>query len=156
MEWQKNINTLNQLFELAHQISRVIAAGDIVFLTGDLGAGKTTFCQALFRALGYDQLVKSPTYTLVEPYLIAGQDYFHFDLYRVRDPMELYSMGVDDYFKHDSVVLIEWPEKAEGALPAPTLTLNFSMRSEDCRLVYICTDDGKYVDLFKRMNQDDH
>ena len=154
MEWKKSIDTIEQLSYFARKISSVISVGDIIFLRGDLGAGKTAFCQRLFRALGYEDLVKSPTYTLVEPYTIGNQDYFHFDLYRVQDPMELYSMGIDDYFTGDSVILVEWPEKGAGVLPGSALTLNFVLQSNGGRFVQACTDDAKYVDLFTRMNQD--
>ncbi len=154
MECQKHINSINELNLLAMQLSQVLSPGDVVFLKGDLGAGKTTFCQAFFKALGYHDLVKSPTYTLVEDYTIQGQRYFHFDLYRLRDPMELYNIGIEDYFSCDSVVLIEWPDKGRGVLMPPTLTINITIESEKTRILTISTDDNKFIDLFDQMDQD--
>ena len=139
MECQKHINSIHELNLLATRLSQALSPGDVVFLKGDLGAGKTTFCQAFFKALGYQDLVKSPTYTLVEDYTIQGQRYFHFDLYRLQDPMELYTIGIEDYFGRDSVVLIEWPDKGKGVLLPPTLTISITIESEKTRLLSIST-----------------
>ena len=111
------------MMQLGGSVADHFTKGGIVLLNGDLGAGKTTLVRGLLRHLGYQETVKSPTYTLVEPYNIDGRSIYHFDLYRLGDPEELEYMGGRDYWSEDSLCLIEWPEKAQGYLPKEDLNI---------------------------------
>lgn len=115
--------------KFAIQLAKSISKG-IVFLKGDLGAGKTTLVRYWLQSLGHDGRVKSPTYTLVEPYQINGQDVFHFDLYRLKDPEELDMMGFEDYLHPDNLVIIEWASKAGYLAPKPDLVIDIKVEND--------------------------
>lgn len=107
--------------KLAQRLAPALREGGVVYLRGELGAGKTTFVRALLRALGVGERVKSPTYSLLERYAVDGHDAFHLDLYRIADAGELEWLGLDELDAPDSIVLVEWPERGLGALPPADL-----------------------------------
>ena len=114
---------------LAEQLMQRYAGRATVFLEGQLGAGKTTLVRGMLRALGHSGNVKSPTYTLLEPYNIQGHEVFHFDLYRVDDPQELEFVGFDEIVDGPGLKLFEWAEKAQAWLPAPDVRVRISVNT---------------------------
>lgn len=108
-------------------LSRALVPGLAIYLHGDLGTGKTSLTRALLHASGYDGHVKSPTYTLAEPYTISIDDrpvdVIHFDLYRMGSPEEFLDAGFRDHFNEHNICIIEWPEKAEPVLPPPDIAI---------------------------------
>jgi tRNA threonylcarbamoyladenosine biosynthesis protein TsaE len=109
----------------------------IIYLTGNLGTGKTTVCRGVLRQMSYAGAVKSPTFTLVEPYEIGNCRIYHFDLYRLGDPAELEYVGIDDYFSQDCLCLVEWPENGEGYLPEPDLLIKLEIFKRG-RIMRLC------------------
>ena len=108
--------------------------GAILFLHGELGAGKTTLSRGVIRALGHSGAVKSPTYTLVEPYEDFDLPLYHFDLYRLSDPEEVEFLGVEDCFRPPAVNLIEWPDRGRGFLPRADVELTLTVEGDGRRV----------------------
>ncbi len=108
----------------------------IVYLQGDLGAGKTTLVRGFVQASGHTGVVKSPTYTLVEPYQTAGGDIYHFDLYRLNDPQELEFIGTREIFSAEAVCLIEWPGRGEAEIPAADLILHLQPHGVERQITF--------------------
>ena len=119
-----------ETMELGAAIATLLPTGGVVRLHGDLGTGKTTMVRGLLRSLGFEGTVKSPTYTLVEPYQVKGRDIYHFDLYRLGDPEELEYMGIRDYLRPDALCLIEWPEKGGGFIPEGDLNITLAYKNQ--------------------------
>ena len=111
------------MLALGAKLATRFSKKNLILLEGDLGTGKTTLVRGILREMGYQGTVKSPTYTLVEPYSLQNLQLYHFDLYRLGDPEELEYMGIRDYFDENTLCLIEWPEKAANFLPPADLRL---------------------------------
>ncbi|MCF7980647.1 MAG: tRNA (adenosine(37)-N6)-threonylcarbamoyltransferase complex ATPase subunit type 1 TsaE [Pseudomonadales bacterium] len=117
------------------ELANLIVPGTVIFFRGDLGVGKTTLCRSIIEALGYEGRVKSPTYTLVEPYLLKVGILYHFDLYRLAEPSELEYVGYRDYFNHDSICLVEWPERGAALLTEPDLDIEIQADHAERKVV---------------------
>ncbi len=135
--------------ELA-QLAMALDSGLTIYLDGDLGMGKTTLSRGVMRGLGHEGAVKSPTYTLVEPYEDLKRPAYHFDLYRLGDPEELEYMGIRDYFSGQYLCLIEWPERGKGLLPEPDLEIHLE-RDGEGRSVVLRAGSQQGADLLNRL-----
>lgn len=137
---------------LGARLADLVGNRMLIFLEGELGAGKTTLSRGLLRGLGHTGAVKSPTFTLVEPYVLDDVQVFHFDLYRLSDPDELEYIGVDDYLDGEVVCLVEWPERGEHALPDPDLHVVLTVEDTGRGIsIEAKTERGEHV--IRRLNQ---
>lgn len=134
-------------------LAEASACRGLVTLSGDLGSGKTTLCRGLIRAAGHGGAVKSPTFTLVEPYELAGgRRILHFDLYRLEDPEELEFLGIRDYLDGDSLCLVEWPERGAPLLPPADLALRLEHLDRGRRISWTAgSDHGR--EMSRALNQ---
>ena len=124
-----DLKSESETLRLAESMAIHLRPGMNLYLKGELGAGKTTFVRGLLRGLGYQDKVKSPTYTLVEPYNLKKFPIYHFDLYRFKDEYEWDDAGFREYFNKASICLVEWPEKAGRILPEPDISIELSHES---------------------------
>ena len=143
-----------ELEALAAKFARNSNRDLVIFLQGDLGAGKTTFARGFLRGCDIEGIVKSPTYTLVEPYRLDDEKMcYHFDLYRLADAEELEFTGARDYFDGLSTCLVEWPEKAAGFLPLPDVNCMLEYDAKGRRVKFVAGSD-KGLDVMLRVFPD--
>jgi tRNA threonylcarbamoyladenosine biosynthesis protein TsaE len=131
-----SISSLKELDSAAARFLDLAEGHSVIAFSGELGAGKTTFIQAMCRTLGVDVEVNSPTFSLVNEYFTPeGNSIFHFDLYRIETPEELFDMGYEEYFYSGSMCLIEWPEKARKLIPENALWVEISIGENEERFL---------------------
>ncbi|MEO7728927.1 MAG: tRNA (adenosine(37)-N6)-threonylcarbamoyltransferase complex ATPase subunit type 1 TsaE [Burkholderiales bacterium] len=129
---------------LGAAIAPGLSPGMVIYLHGELGAGKTTFARGLLQALGVRERIKSPTYTLVEPYTVSSLYLYHFDFYRLKYADEWADAGFREYFSNDAICLVEWPEKAGTQLPPPDVTIEMTVAGDGRNFALIAnTEAGK-------------
>ena len=131
------LSSENEMLAFAAQIAQQVDHSRvIIFLQGPLGAGKTTFARGFLRALGFQGKVKSPSYTLVESYDVAGKKIFHFDFYRLNRAEELRDIGIEEYFSEAAISLVEWPEKGFPYLPEPDWVITITIHDKGRWVVF--------------------
>lgn len=128
--WAENVADEAASQALAAVFARHLRPPLVVYLKGDLGAGKTLFARAYIHALGYEGYVKSPSYGLLETYETAGQTVLHLDLYRIEDPEELEYLAIRDLYRKNCSLFVEWPDRGQNHLPAPDVVLEFGEKGE--------------------------
>jgi tRNA threonylcarbamoyladenosine biosynthesis protein TsaE len=135
---ERRVETVAAMEALGAKLAAGLGEARLVYLNGPLGAGKTTLVRGMLRGLGHAGAVKSPTFTLVEPYDLKNRVLYHFDLYRLNDPEELEFLGMRDYLHGNGVCVVEWAERAQGVLPTPDAEIMISP-AEKGRMVRITT-----------------
>ena len=148
----KNEQDTEQLGRILAGLVKENGQGLVVFLEGDLGMGKTTLSRGIMRGLGHEGAVKSPTYTIVEPYEHLDPPAYHFDLYRLGDAEELEYMGIRDYFQGLNLCVIEWPERGLGILPEPDLLVTLG-KNGDGRLARVSAPTNRGSSLLARIGK---
>jgi len=134
MEHRITIKSLDDLPAAAETFLESVGDRPVVAFSGELGAGKTTFIQSLCRALGVPSPVSSPTFALINEYFTTdGESIFHFDLYRIEDPEELFDLGYEEYFYSGARCFIEWPEKASHLIPEEAITARIEVKENGSR-----------------------
>lgn len=148
------VNSVNDTTSLGIKLGKLTNSGDIICLTGDLGTGKTHISKGIAKGLGVTEHITSPTFTIVNEYDSGRLKLFHFDVYRVSDPDEIYAIGFDDYIFSDGVSLIEWANYIEEILPSEYLHIHIQKNlslGDDYRKITL-TPYGKKYDYVKELS----
>jgi len=150
--WVRTVRDEEAVAVLAAAVAAAVRTPAVLYLQGDLGAGKTTFARAYIHSLGFQGYVKSPSYGLLESYEAGGQKILHLDLYRIEDPEELEYLALRDLFDDRSLLLVEWPDRGLHHLPEPDLLLDFG-ESDELRFVSCHVRSGRGKELANRVLQ---
>ncbi|OGT40142.1 MAG: tRNA (adenosine(37)-N6)-threonylcarbamoyltransferase complex ATPase subunit type 1 TsaE [Gammaproteobacteria bacterium RIFCSPHIGHO2_12_FULL_38_14] len=137
MGFEKTILNETEMIAFGMMLGPLLSSGAIIYLNGSLGVGKTTFVRGLLRGLGFQGKVKSPTYSIIQPYTISSNTIFHCDFYRLQTPKSLDEMGIQDYFTPGVIALIEWPEIGKGIVPDADLVCDFFLTQNEERTMHI-------------------
>ena len=140
------VATVNDMEALGASLARKVAPVRLIYLYGTLGTGKTTLVRGILHGLGHRGNVKSPTFTLVEPYRIDDRHVYHVDLYRLRHAEELEFIGFRDYVKNNNLCLVEWAERGEAALPSPDVEIRI-VKDGDQRIVQLKSRSNRGTEL---------
>ena len=138
--------------QLGLNLANCLQSPIVIYLHGELGAGKTRLARAILHGLGHTGNVKSPTYTLVEPYDLGHLHVYHFDLYRLADPLELEYMGIRDYFLENTVAMIEWPERGKGILNPADIEIDMRYKQEG-RMASVDASTERGVEVLQKLKQ---
>ena len=147
---QLTVATADDMELVGARLAAALPKGIVIYLQGELGTGKTTLVRGLLHSLGYQGPIRSPTYTLVEPYLDKEVHVYHLDLYRLSDAEELEYLGVRDFLTEETVCLVEWPERGAGLLPPPDLQIDFAYVNEG-RLLTLRAAEARGMALIARL-----
>lgn len=129
----KKVLGFEEIDEFAKKVALNLREGDVVALIGDLGTGKTTFVQKMAKALGIKENVKSPTFNYVLEYNSGIMPFYHFDVYRISDPLEVYELGYEDYIEGEGITIIEWANLIKSELPKEYIEINLTHNDENSR-----------------------
>jgi len=141
-----HIHSEREMMTVGKRIASACLPNTRIYLQGPLGTGKTTLARGIIAGMGYQHRVKSPSFTIVEPYEINGKKIYHCDLYRIHDPAELIYLGLDDYFEDADLILVEWPEHGHECLPEPDIKCLLEYEQSNRRLQLVsCTPLGDSV-----------
>jgi tRNA threonylcarbamoyladenosine biosynthesis protein TsaE len=129
----------SETLKTAEEFSKLLKPGDVIAYKGNMGAGKTVFTRGIVRGLGGDDAVSSPTFAIVNEYIAGGLSIYHFDMYRIKSINDLYSTGYFDYLESGGIIIIEWSENIESAIPAGAYIINIETTdtNDNCRIITV-------------------
>ena len=138
-EKQMLLRSEQEVMEYGFRLGQEAVPGQVIALTGDLGAGKTTLTKAIARGLGIEETITSPTFTIVKEYRSGRLPLFHFDVYRIGDIDEMYELGYEEYFFGDGLCVVEWADLIEELIPEEALRISIAYEQEEEERIYTCT-----------------